>query len=60
MADGANTKLIKELLKIGYDALAPIAKEKFYEYRDRVLDAAEVSPEEREALLAYVFDEPEP
>lgn len=57
MANNQNRDMIVGLLKIGAKYLLPIAKEAFYEYRDRLLEAAKVSDEERAILLEWVFDD---
>lgn len=57
MANNENRdRIIAELLKIGREYLLPIAKQAFYDYRDRILDAYKVSDEDRAALLSWIFE----
>lgn len=61
MANNDRRDFIVKLLKIGAEYLLPIAKEAFYEYRDRILEAHKVSDEERAILIDWIFEgEPKP
>lgn len=60
MANGENRdQIIRALLQIGKEYLWPIARDAFYEYRDRILSAYKVGPEERAELLGWIFDDGE-
>lgn len=56
MANNDRRDFIVKLLKIGAEYLLPIAKEAFYEYRERILEAHKVSDEERAILLDWIFE----